>query len=130
VKQRVLLLIAGTALFWVLSAIPVRHLGGGELTLLYSATSLLLCLLPAVATLVWLDATARKDPSQVLLVVLGATGVRMFFVLVAGILLLFTVPLYREQSGFLMWLLVSYLFTLALEMTLLLKGWSRPDGSL
>lgn len=63
------------------------------------------------------------------IIILGATGLRMFGVLATGILLLQTVPLFREQEGFLIWLIVCYLYTLALEMTLLLKGRSRPDGS-
>ena len=128
-RQRLLILIVGAAAFWVLTAIPAKHLGGGELALVYSGVAMGLCLVPGVLTLLWAARVERKDPEQMLTMVLGATGLRMFGVLLAGYVLLQTVPLFREQEGFLIWLLVCYLFTLALEMTLLLKGRSRPDGS-
>jgi len=57
--------------------------------------------------------------------VLGGTGVRMFFVLLAGWMLYQYVPYYQQQSSFLIWLGVGYLFVLALDMTLLLA--SRPE---
>ncbi len=128
-RQRVLILIAGTVLFWALTAIPARHLGGGNLAIAYSATALLLCLVPGVLTFLWTGWTARQDPQQMLLVALGATGIRMFGVLLAGLLLLQTVPLFREQEGFLIWLVVFYLFTLTLEMVLLLKARPQPKAS-
>jgi hypothetical protein len=129
VSQRLFLLAAGGVLFWAATALPVWLLGGGDLVLLHSGTAGLLCLLPALLTLAWAEWTSRKDPRQVPLVILGGTCVRLFGVLIAGFLLLQTVPLYREQDGFLIWLLVFYLFTLALEMTLLLKARPHPDGS-
>ena len=79
-------------------------------------------LVPGVLTLLWLGWTTSKNPQQLLIVALGSTGIRMFGVLLAGFLLVQTVPLYREQGGFLIWLLVFYLFTLTLEMVLLLKS--------
>jgi hypothetical protein len=123
------LLIAGAGLFWILAVTAVRQLGGGDLALVYSGTSMLLCLVPGVLTLVWAQWASRKEPDQLALVILGATGIRMFGVLLAGYLLVQMVPLYREQDGFLYWLLVCYLFTLTLEVALLLKGRHRPDGS-
>jgi len=54
--------------------------------------------------------------------VLGGTGVRVFGVLLAGFALFQGVPYFRQYPGFWTWLLVSYLFTLALEMALLLVG--------
>jgi hypothetical protein len=53
--------------------------------------------------------------------VLGGTGVRMAFVLGTALLLHFTVPSFQKQ-GFWVWLLIFYLFTLALEMVLIVKG--------
>jgi hypothetical protein len=129
VRQRLLTLIVATVAFWVLTAIPVKHLGGGDTALLYSGTALLLCLVPGVLTMLWIGWTTDRDPQQRLLAALGSTGVRLFGVLLAGLLLVRTVPLYREQSGFLIWLLVFYLFTLTLEMVLLLKAGSRPAQS-
>jgi hypothetical protein len=52
---------------------------------------------------------------------LGGTGVRMFFVLAGALLLYFLVPYFQNQKTFWMWVLISYLFTLALEMTLILS---------
>jgi hypothetical protein len=127
VSQRLLLLVALTLLFWAVTALPVWLLLS-DLALLHASTAALLCLVPGMLTLVWAERTSRKDPQQLLIVALGGTGVRMFGVLVAGILLVQTVPLYREQDGFLIWLLVFYLFTLALEMTLLLKARPHADG--
>lgn len=124
-----LALVIGAAVFWALVAVPVRYLFGGELTYLYSGTALLLCLVPGLLTLVWANWTAGKDPQQLPMVVLGATGVRLFGVLAVAFLLVQNVPLYREEGGFLYWLVVCYLFTLALEMYLLLSGRSRPDRS-
>jgi hypothetical protein len=128
VRQRLLILVVAAAAFWVLTAIPAKHLGGGDLALVYSGVAMLLCLVPGVLTLLWAGYVERSQPEQMLVMALGSTGVRMFGVLLAGFLLFRTVPLFREQEGFLIWLLVFYLFTLALEMTLLLKGRSRPDG--
>jgi hypothetical protein len=124
-----LILVAGSALFWVVTALPARRLGGGDLALLYSGTAVLLCLVPGVLTLLWAGWVQRNDPQQMPLMVLGATGLRMFGVLLVGFLIWQTATIYREQDGFLIWLLVNYLFTLALEMTLLLKGRSHPGGS-
>jgi hypothetical protein len=127
--RRVLILVGGSLTFWVLTAIPVKHLGGGDLALLHSATAMLLCLAPGVLTMLWLNWSSNKDPQQLVLAALGSTGVRLFGVALAGLLLVQTVPIYRDQEGFLIWLLVSYLFTLALEMVLILKAAPRPVRS-
>jgi hypothetical protein len=130
VNRRLLLLAGATGLLWALTALPVWLLGGGgDRTLIHSGTALLLCLLPALLTLAWADWTSSRDPQQIVLVVLGGTGVRMFVVLLAGLLLVLLVPLFREGGWFLVWLLVFYLTTLTLEMTLLLKGRSGTGGS-
>jgi len=123
---RVLLLIGGSLAFCLLTALPARHLGGGDLAVLYSGTTVLLCLVPAVATLLWSALAEKKNPQQVPLVVLGGTGVRMFGVLLAAWFLYTSLPVFREQAGFWTWLLVNYLFILALEMALLLGGRTRP----
>jgi hypothetical protein len=128
VSQRLFLLSAGTLLLWVATALPVWLLGG-EWALLHAGTAALLCLVPCLLTLVWVERTGQKQPQQMLLAALGATGVRMFGVLGVGIVLVQAVPPFRGQDGFLIWLLIFYLFTLALEMTLLLTARPSPDGS-
>ena len=122
---RLLLLIGGAGAFWLLTALPARHLGGGDLAVAYSGTAALLCLVPAVVTLAWAGWAFRRDPQQQLTVVLGGSGVRLFGVLLVALLLTQYVPLY-QQGGFWTWLLINYLFVLALEMALVLGGRGRP----
>jgi hypothetical protein len=119
--RRLLLLLSGSLAFWVLVGIPARLLGG-DAALAYSGTALLLCLVPAVVTLVWAGQALKGTVDQQLLLVLGGTGVRLFTVLGAAWLLDAWVPYYRLYAGFWLWVLVAYLFTLALEITLLLAG--------
>jgi hypothetical protein len=121
-----LLLVGGSLAFWVLAGLPARHLGGGDTALAYAGTAVLLCLLPAVATLLWARWAFRQDAQQQITMMLGGTGLRMFAVLLAGFALYNYVPYYQRQGGFWVWLLVSYLFVLALEMTLLLAGRADP----
>jgi hypothetical protein len=125
----VVTLIVGAALFWALVAVPAHYLFGGELTYVYSGTALLMCLVPAALTLAWASYSAKADPQQLPIVALGATGVRLFGVLILAWLLIQNVPLFREEGGFLYWLIVCYLFTLALEMYVLLSGRPRPDAT-
>jgi threonine/homoserine/homoserine lactone efflux protein len=120
-----LLLFGGCAAFCLLVGLPARHFGGGDSALVFLATALGLCLLPAVATLVYGERALRQSIDHQLILVLGGAGARMAFVLLAGWMLYQYVPYYQQQSGFLLWLAVAYLFTLALDMTLLLAG--RPD---
>jgi hypothetical protein len=119
-----LLLFGGCAAFCLLVGLPARHLGGGDAALVYLATALALCLLPAVATLVYGERALRQSIDHQLILVVGGAGARMAFVLLAGWTLYQCVP-YYQQSRFLLWLAVAYLFTLALDMTLLLAG--HPD---
>jgi hypothetical protein len=120
-----LLLLGGSFAFWLLVGLPARHLGGGDAALVFSGTAILLCLVPMTATLLWGERALRQTPDKQLTLVLGGTGMRMGFVLLAGWALFQWVP-YFHQPGFLIWLGVCYLFTLALDMTLLLAG--RPGG--
>ncbi len=122
--RRLLLLVSGSLAFWVLVGIPARLLGGGDLALAYSGTALLLCLVPAVLTLAWAGKALEGTIDQQLFLVLGGTGLRMFSVLGAAWVLYEWVPYYRLAAGFWVWVLISYLFTLALELTLMLAA--RP----
>ncbi len=122
--RRLVLLLTGSLAFWVLAALPARHLGGGDAALTYSGTALLLCMIPAALTLVWADKALQGTVDQQLVLILGGTGMRMFVVLGAAWLLYEWVPHYREHPGFWIWILVCYLFTLALDLALMLAG--RP----
>jgi len=112
----------------LLAAVPAKHLGGAELAWVFSGTALLLCLVPGLITIAWAGIALRQDPAQQLTMILGATGVRMFGVLLIALLLYQNVPPYQGQDGFLLWLVVCYLFTLTLELTLLLTGRPRSDS--
>jgi hypothetical protein len=121
VTRRLLLLLAGSLAFWLLAALPVRLLGGGDTALTWSGTALLLCLLPAAVTLAWAHWALGGTPEQQLALVLGGSGVRLFFVLGTAFLLYELVP-YYQGTGFWVWLLASYLVTLALDLGLMLSG--------
>jgi hypothetical protein len=124
VIQRLLLLLGGSIAFWLLVALPARHLGGGDAAVVFSGTAILLCLVPMAVTLLWGEYALKRSPDQQLILVLGGTGLRMALVLVGGWTLYQWVPYYHGHESFLLWLVVAYLFTLALDMTLLLAG--RP----
>jgi hypothetical protein len=119
-----LLLLGGSLACWLVLALLARRFGDPKAALLCGGVALLLCLVPTALTLVWAGWALRQKPEQQLAAVLGGTGVRLFVVLGAGLALTQWVPYYREQSGFWFWLLGCYLFTLALEMVLVLSG--RP----
>jgi hypothetical protein len=118
--RRVLILIAGSMAFWLLVALPARLLGGGDQAAIFSATALLLCLVPAVGTLAWAEWGAKDQPERQMALILGGSGLRMFFVLCTGLLIAKGIPYYQDHTSFWIWLLVCYMFTLALEMGLLL----------
>jgi hypothetical protein len=126
VIRRLLFLVGGCAAFWLLVGLPARHLGGGDAAFVFLGTALLLCLAPAIITLVWGERALRQSVDNQLILVLGGTGMRMAFVLLAGWILYLWAPCYQRQNSFLIWLIVGYLFTLALDMTLLLAG--RPEA--
>jgi hypothetical protein len=120
VKRRVGILIAGALLLWAAAAYPGRLLGG-DAALVYSGVAVGLCLLPTVFTLFWADWASRQTPEQQLTMILGGTGVRMVIVLGVGLLLYILVPYFQQQS-FWLWLLIFYLFTLGLEMVLIVRS--------
>lgn len=120
--RRLLCLLTGSLVFWLLVVLPARRLGGGNLAVLHSGTALAVCLLPGLATLAWAQWAWRRSPEQQLAAVMGGTGLRMAFILAVGWTLYQWVPYYQEQLAFWVWLLVFYLFTLALDLTLLLTN--------
>lgn len=129
--RRLLVLIGLTLAFWVLVALPARWLCGGDQAVLYSGTACLICLVPGILTLVG-TRLAPPQPEQQLTLVLASTTLRMFFVLGVSFLLLVLVEPYRGSVAFAIWVLVFYLFTLALETILLLAVRPVPQepGSL
>jgi hypothetical protein len=118
--KRVGILVACTFLLWAAAAYPAWLLGG-EQTLVYSAVAVALCLTPTALTLLWAEWSSLQSPEQQLTMVLGGTGVRMGFVLGVGLLLYTQLPYFQQQS-FWLCLLIFYLFTLALEMVLVVRS--------
>jgi len=108
----------------VLVCLPARALleidDATQLGLFYG-TGLLLCLIPTSVTLWWGRRALEQSPEQQLTAVMGGTGVRMFVVLFAAWALWSNVGFFHQNS-FWTWLLIAYMVTLALEITLLLMG--------
>ncbi len=120
-------LLGGGITLWVVLAIPARRLWG-DTAAVYGAVALLLCLVPTCLTLWWAARARNGSPEQQMLAVLGGAGVRMFLVLAGALALVQFVPYFQEQAGFLVWLLIFYLFTLGLEVALLLAD-QKPAAS-
>src|SRR5262249_10512901 len=93
----------------------------------YSLVAAALCLVPAVVTMMWANRTENRNSDNALLVVLGGTVVRMTLVLAVSLLLFYTVPIFARMSFWIV-ILVFYLFTLALEITLLVSGMKTEKG--
>jgi hypothetical protein len=124
---RVGLFLAGSLLLWAVLAYPA-YLLGGEQALVFSATALGLCLVPALVTMFGVERAFRKAPEQYLILVLGSTGLRMFVVLGAALVVNNLVEYFQKRSFFL-WVLALYLLLLALETVLLLAGRTSPGKS-
>jgi hypothetical protein len=125
VIRHLVLLIGGTAVFWALWALLAYAVWGGD-SVVQSAVAAGLCLLPAAATFVWASRAYRQSVDKQLAMVLGATGVRLFVVLAGAFVLYSSFPYFRQDvaPGFLIWVGIFYMFTLALESVLALIG--RP----
>jgi hypothetical protein len=124
-KRNVALLIGGVVALWAVSALPARALWGDE-ALVLSGIAALICLVPGVLTLVWCQKSIGGPPEQRLLAVMGGTMTRMFVVVAAGFLLYYAVPALHEPA-FLIWVVVFYLVTLAIEVTLVVKELSATN---
>lgn len=132
--RRLGVLVAGIVLLWAVLAALVwllwdrliypEHGPPRDVALVFSGVAALLCLLPAAGTLAWAAWGQGRSPEHQLYAALGGSGIRMFFVLGAGMLL--TNLTYFQQPGFWMWVLAFYLFTLLLEVLLVLRGQPAP----
>jgi hypothetical protein len=116
--RRMVFLVSGSLAFWALLAYPAFRLGTVR-ALTDSAIACGLCLLPALLTLLLAYITMGRKPQDQLWIVLGGTGIRMGTVLGLGLLLSWLDP-HFQQISFWAWVLVFYLFTLGLEVGLLM----------
>jgi len=134
VSKRLGILLGGTAIFWLATVMPASWVWGERMIVL-TAVAAGLCLLPTVATLLWAICAQEQAPAQQLVMILGGTGVRMFVVLGVGLVLSSLVPYFKDANLYPFWacILVFYLFTLGLEVGLLIVGGSakkpQPTGA-
>jgi hypothetical protein len=124
--RRLSLLVAGCLAFWAVVVFPIRLVD--ETAFVFSGVACLLCLLPTVVTFIWCHKSLQGTSEQRLLAVLGGSGVRMLFVIGAGMALFHLLPAFHYQR-FWLWIIVFYLFTLTLEMVLLLTGQAAAGRS-
>lgn len=113
------LLIFATALFWALTAYPVRWLLGEE-ALLFSTTAAIICLIPTAVTLLWVSFAFQGPPEQRVVAVLGGTGIQMLFVIGVGMLLFHLNPAFHYQRFWIL-IIVFYLYTLAIKVFLVTR---------
>jgi hypothetical protein len=123
VLRRIGILTGGCLGLWALLALPSRYLWG-DAAAVSGGVAAILCLVPTTLTLAWAGWALGRPSDEQLIMVLGGTGVRMFFVLLSALALYSYVPYLQEQRGFWLWVLIFYLFTLALETVLIVGG--RP----
>lgn len=118
--MKVALLVGIAALAWAAAAgIAVALDGPGHW--LPSGVGMLVCLVPAIGTMIALQATKDRSPVESIGLVLVAPLIRLVAVCLVGGLLWQAVPeLKAEPLRFWGWVLGSYLFTLVVETGLLL----------
>jgi hypothetical protein len=104
----------------MLLAFPAKWMWG-EGMLLQSAVAMGLCLVPGVAVLVAAGWLQQKPPEWRMGFTLLGAVFRMGFVLGVGAILYSATPGFGENA-FWIWLLVFYLFTLAVEVGLILRA--------
>jgi hypothetical protein len=117
--KRLMVLIGGTLVLWIILAIPARW-SWGKAAVYQSGLAALICLLPGVLTLIWGNAARSQSPERQLAMVLGSTGLRMIAVLGFGLIAFLSIA-ELHSMGFWVWVLSFYLFTLAVEIVLLIR---------
>jgi hypothetical protein len=122
---------AAAVLLWLAIVGPAWFVAGREGLIGLSAAAFL-CLVPGW-TVFWIAASYGTAGSEVPLVILGGTALRMVFVLL-GIVIVQTLDPRLGFREFVVWLLVFYLCLLAVETCLVLlvsasrSGRPRVDG--
>lgn len=118
-RKSLALLIGGSLAIWLALVYPA-YLLWGDSAVLFSATAGIVCLVPAVLTLAWCQRALRGTAEQQLLSVLGSTGIRLFIVVAAG-MVLYNFHRDFHSQRFWFWLIGFYLVTLTLEVILLAR---------
>src|SRR5262245_14995737 len=112
-------LLIGVGAGWCLCAVPA-YVFAGTRGVVGAAAAAAICGFPAALTLQLHRVAARKGGQGPLLVMLGGILFRIVFVLGAGALLQATIDGF-DLIGFVLWLMLMYLVTLALEVWLLVS---------
>jgi len=123
-------LLGGSLAFWGVLVYPAC-LMWGQPALVHSAAAALICIVPTLGTFLWAQWARVQSPGQQFIMVLGGVGLRMAFVLLAALALTLALPDFRQpvDYAFWIWVLAFYLFTLALEVTLLVKDQATQTGA-
>jgi hypothetical protein len=124
-SRRLLLLLGGCSVLWLLLSYPAFLLGGQE-GVMFSAVAAVLCMVPTAATLVWCDLVLGGSPEQQLMAVFGGTGIRIIFVLGSAMILYQALEMFHA-TAFWLWIVVFYLATLTWEMTLVVRRQTAMD---
>jgi hypothetical protein len=120
VKTQVLTLVGGSLIFAGAVVFVSTLLWPDAPIPLYSSVALGLCLVPTLATLVWAGWGLTGSPEQQLLTLFGGMGLRMVLVLGLGLTLYYLVSTFQRTTFWIV-ILIFYLFTLGLEIVLLLS---------
>lgn len=128
-----MIFLGACALIFLLIVLPVRFLttdqAKTEAMTVYAFTAFLLCVIPATATLFWCFKAQESSPQHLLLAVLGGTGIRMFFVLIAAFSLRQSVAYFKNYGTlYWIWILAFYFITLALEISFVLMTQPKKNG--
>jgi hypothetical protein len=118
-------LLAATVVLWLALAGPAWFVAGRD-GMIGLTTAAVLCLVPGW-TVFGLAASFGSSGSQVPLVILGGTVLRMVFVLL-GLVIVQTVNPRLGFREFIVWLLVYYLCLLAVETCLVLLTSASQGG--
>jgi O-antigen/teichoic acid export membrane protein len=116
--KRIALLAASVLTLWSLLIYPA-WLFWSDAVWAQSLAALVICLLPAMVVLLWIE-RAEVAPERQLVAILGGTGIRMVVALGAGLALTSIWPEMFPES-FWIWVAVFYLFILVVETMMLLK---------
>lgn len=126
--MRVWRLIGLSLVVWVVAVVVAVGLDGPS-HWLASAVAAVLCLVPAVGTMIAVQVTEGRSPVESIGAVLFAPLVRLVVVLLIGVVLWQAVPAFRDDPiRFWAWVSGFYLFTLVAETALLLSRPGNPPG--
>jgi len=110
---------------WVAGVLVTAALGLNT-PFIVSISAVVLCLLPALATLVLAEKARSWPPHVQIAVLLGGTGIRMIAVAVAAVVLARSVAALDVETGFMRWVVGFYFVTLAAEAYVVARSYSVP----